>query len=98
MFEEKEDVFYLGFNKETGQLVDVIPPKDKQIKLHPQKAYMGGSNQMRGEEKPVLEQIKSVHEWLRESGLPPSTIRFYDHPAGSICGGSVGGIPFKWCP
>lgn len=92
--------FYLGFDKETGELMDVIAPDQKKVKIHPGKYREYHKGQMKIAEKEDFEihrerleiLIKRSKEKFKEQKL-----EFADDPGNSVCGGSVGGIPFSWC-
>lgn len=95
--------FYLGFNKDTGELVDVAGPDNGNsdngnIAFHPE-SFMQLHNEnidehTRAELKNVLNKLRVE---IRRSSLPAKRLVFVDDPKHSICGGSCGGIPFRFC-
>ena len=93
---DQTDIFYLGFNKNTGSFVEVIPPKGKEVTLNPKTVYEHSLGRLRKEEASLLKEIDAFNENCKEFALPPLTITFVDTPGGSICSGSVGGIPFRF--
>jgi hypothetical protein len=90
--------FYLGFNKDTGELVDVVGPKDEKIDFHPENFKLLHNedidNTTRTELQSILSELRSE---IRTSSLPAKRLVFIDNPNHSICGGSCGGIPFRFC-
>ena len=96
----KNGVFYLGFDEATGDFVDVVPPegKEKHLKVHPKIYNQYKRNEpIVGVSKKDLEaHIESVEKRKKTSKIREEEVVFV-HGSG-ICGGSVGGIPFTWCP
>jgi hypothetical protein len=92
------DVFYLGFNKDTGELVAAIPPAERRLSLDPdkiKKLSLGLLDEK--EKKEILERLKCVNELIKDNSLAPRLLTFVDLPNQSVCCGSCGGIPFSWC-
>ncbi len=95
---DNSNTFYLGFNKHTGQLVDVIAPEGRNVKLHPRKAIQLSLGQLDpAEEKEVLIELKNFNALIKDKAMPFVPIILVDEPNSSPCGGSCGGIPFSWC-
>lgn len=97
MPDPRSDLFYLGFHKDTGELVQVIPPNDRKLKVDPaivKRISLGEDIPNRQE---VLDQIKYFNELAKDYALVPRLLSFVDIPGQSPCGGSCGGIPFCWC-
>jgi hypothetical protein len=91
-----ENRFYLGFNKDTGELVDVVAPESIAVPFHPDhfKALHEAEldSDTRNKYKDSLGKIRGK---IRASSIPPKRLVFIDDPGNSICGGSCGGIPFE---
>jgi hypothetical protein len=92
-----QDLFYLGFNKDTGELVRVIPPKGRELKVDPEKVKRISLGDDVEDKKMVIEQIKHFNELIKGYALVPRLLTFVDIPGQSPCGGSCGGTPFCWC-
>jgi hypothetical protein len=95
--EATEELFYLGFHKDTGELVRVVPPRGRKLKVDPtivKRISLG--DEVEGKEE-VLEQIKFFNELVKDYALVPRMLSFVDIPGQSPCGGSCGGVPFCWC-
>jgi hypothetical protein len=96
--ELRPDVFYLGFNKDTGELVEAIPPAGRRLKLDPAKVKRLSLGLLDEKAKQdVLERLKCVNELIKDNSLAPRSLTFVDLPNQSVCCGSCGGIPFSWC-
>jgi hypothetical protein len=94
----KSDVFYLGFNKNTGELMEVVPPNKMELQLDPKQVHELGLGLLDPDTaKLVLRQLKNFYGLMKENALPTTTLTFLDNPERSVCGGSVGGVPFKFC-
>lgn len=98
MPDPRNDLFYLGFNKHTGELVKVIPPKGHELRVDPEKVKRLSLGLLdRKEKEQVLEQVRIFNKLIKEYTLVPNLLSFVDVPGHSPCGGSCGGIPFCWC-
>ncbi|KJS28883.1 MAG: hypothetical protein VR64_22480 [Desulfatitalea sp. BRH_c12] len=95
---QKPDVFYLGFNKDTGELVEVVAPSGKNVTLDPGQIHDLSQGRLDNDMKrSVKEQLKDFKLMIRDNALPSTTLTFFDNPNHSVCGGSIGGIPFRFC-
>lgn len=93
-----DKVFYLGFNKDTGELVDVVPTAGKELIFGPNEFKELHNNQISGDRRDVLKkQLNALRGQIRNSAIPAKRLVLVDDPNQSICGGSCGGIPFKIC-
>jgi hypothetical protein len=96
--EGRDDLFYLGFHKDTGELVQVIPPEGHELRVDPEKVKRISLGLLDVEEKEkILAQIELFNQLIKENSLVPRVLAFIDVPGHSPCGGSCGGIPFSWC-
>lgn len=96
--DSRNDLFYLGFNKDTGELVQVIPPKGRELRVDPEKVKLLSLGLLdRKEKDQVLKQVRLFNELIKEYSPIPRLLSFVDIPGNSPCGGSCGGIPFCWC-
>jgi hypothetical protein len=99
--EPKSELFYLGFNKDTGELEHVIPPSGHKLILKPDEHKNYKKKNLSGEKKQKFEQQHEHIEYLinkSKDKFEEQKLKFADHPGNSVCGGSCGGIPFSWCP
>lgn len=96
MGNENSDVFYLGFNRNTGNLVELIPPNGREIILDPKEVLQLDLGESGESKSGVLERLDEVIKLLKTAALPPVTITFADTPGSSICCGSINGIPFRY--
>ena len=95
---QSADVFYLGFHKDTGELVDVVVPKDRELKLDPRKVKQLSLGQLEASDaEKVRGQIRDFYARAQARGMISRRLSFIDEPGQSICCGSCGGIPFCWC-
>ena len=98
--DQKPDIFYLGFNKDTGELVDVVAPSGKEVTLHPGQIHDLSQGRLADDpemKRRVKEQLKEFNLMIRDNALPSTTLTLFDDPNHSVCGGSIGGIPFRFC-
>lgn len=93
---DNPDVFYLGFNKNTGSFVEMVPPKGREVVLDPKQVFRVNLGELEKEREIILREIDKFNELLKGDALPPVTITFVDTPGSSICCGTVQGIPFRY--
>ena len=90
--------FYLGFNKDTGELADVVGPKNGDIAFHPDNFRELHKVKIAAKRRKSLKKaLSEIRSEIRESSLPSKRLVFVDNPKHSICGGSCGGVPFRFC-
>jgi hypothetical protein len=95
---QKPDVFYLGFNKDTGELVEVVAPSKMTVTLDLDKFHDLSRGRLNDDMKQsVKEQLQGFKLMMKDNALPSTTLTFFDDEKHSICGGSIGGIPFRFC-
>ncbi len=98
-----DDIFYLGFNTNNGDLIDVIPPIKKELILSPKDWHKfnllksGGLNE-KIDPNPILNTIKNWKATMNDHPLLRKELMFADVPGNSYCCGSCGGVPFCFCP
>ena len=95
----RKDRFYLGFNKDTGELVEVVPPSGKELLLDPADFHLFSLGKLDDDkaQKFFLDRLEDFNRQIKRNARPSMTLTLLDRECGSVCGGSCGGIPFRFC-
>ena len=93
---KKEDVFKLVFST-AGQLVDVEPPSNRELRFGPTSIARLSFNELRDPNITLPDGSKSSFEDLLYAGNIEMKLLIINAPGRSICGGVCGGIAFSWC-
>lgn len=93
-----DDRFYLGFNRDTGQLVEVVATRKGKVHFGPEEFFQLLKDDLAPDlRKDLKVRISALWNEIRESSIPDTKLVLTDNPGNTICGGSCGGIPFKIC-
>lgn len=97
MTNEHPNLFFLGFHKDTGELVEIVPPAKREVLLHPSDVKKLSLELLDKEKRDdILYQLEEFNRLIKNLALPTGTITFLDIEGASYCGGVVNGIPFRY--
>lgn len=92
------NIFYLGINKDTGQLVDVVAPRKGEVRFGPDDFCKLYDKDLDPEVKnDIKKRLSALWIEIREFSIPEIKLTLADKSGHTICGGSCGGIPFWMC-